>query len=95
MTNESIFSTNGLYIPYVNVTLEQEWNIIGWFKPQETTAEALGQNISGCTVVITFDAPSQIFITHVVGTPHDNFIINRGMGLFIYTLDEGWWTGEG
>ena len=28
---------------------------------------------------------TQTFLTYAVGTPHDNFTIERGMGLFIYT----------
>jgi len=34
-------------------------------------------------------------MSHVVNTPHDNFTIERGMGLFIYTTESSVWQGEG
>ena len=40
------------------------------------------------------DHVTQTFITHVVGVPPDNFTIERGMGLFIYTDEANYWHGE-
>jgi len=42
-----------------------------------------------------FDPVTQTFLSHVVGVPHDNFNIERGMGLFIYTTETSYWHGEG
>ena len=70
------------------------WNLIGWWG-DPTTAESLGENISGCTVVTKLDGETQNFTSHVVGIPHDNFIITWGMGLFIYTTEASIWNGEG
>jgi len=82
-------------IASVSVPIIEDWNMIGWFNSSPTTAESLGQNINGTSVVIMFNAISQTFLTHVVGIPHDNFTIERGMGLFIYTDEASVWHGEG
>jgi hypothetical protein len=93
--NDSIFSGQGSVISSVNVHLYEGWNLIGWFNQTSTNAENLGENITGCTVVIMFNASTQTFKTHVVGTPHDNFIITSGMGILIWTTNESWWQGYG
>jgi len=95
VANNSIFEMSGRSIPGVNVTILEDWNTIGWFNVNSTTAESLGQSIIGATVVIMFNASTQTFLTHVVGTPHDNFTIEKGMGLFIYTGEASIWHGEG
>ena len=82
-------------IPSVNVQIYEDWNMIGWYHEYSTTAESLGENISGTSVVSMFDPVTQTFMTHVVGVPHDNFAIERGMGLFIYTDETSMWQGEG
>jgi len=82
-------------LPPVNVSIYSDWNIVGWYHGYNTTAELLGQAINGTTVVIMFNSTSQTFLTHVVGTPHDNFTIERGMGLFIYATEASIWHGEG
>jgi hypothetical protein len=84
-----------LPITMVSVPIYNSWNMIGWFNLSSTTAESLGQNISGCGVVTTFDAETQTFLSHIVGVPHDNFTITQGMGLFIYTSEASIWHGEG
>ena len=94
-SHDSIFSIRDLTITSVNVSITEDWNLIGWYHDYDSTAESLGQNISGTSVVIKFDAVNQTFFTHVVGTPHDNFTIKRGMGLFIYTTEASYWHGEG
>ena len=42
-----------------------------------------------------FDAETQTFLTHLVGTPWDNFVIDRGMAVFIYTTVGSYWHGDG
>ena len=95
VANYSIFNISGSTILTVDVTIEEEWNIIGWYHELPTTAEALGQAINGTSVVSMFDPLTQTFLTHVVGIPHDNFSITQGMGLFIYTNESSFWHGEG
>jgi hypothetical protein len=71
--NSSIFST----------TFHKAWNLVtvpfdnGW------TAETLGKNISGCNLVLRFNASTQEFETHVVGNPYDDFPIEDGVGYFV------------
>ena len=93
--SESIFSLQDVPISSVTVPIYEDWNVIGWYHDYFTTAESLGENISGTTVVTMFDPVTQTFITHVVGVPHDNFAIEQGMGLFIYTTEASIWHGEG
>jgi len=85
----------GLSIPNITVPIFEEWNMIGWSKNTNTTAELLGITIINTTVVTMFDAQNNTFVTHVMGTPHDNFIITRGMGLFIHTTKSSIWYGGG
>ncbi len=94
-TCDSIFSMPDFSISSVTVHIFGDWNILGWYQDYSTTAESLGQNISGTSVVIMFNSITQTFLTHVVDTPHDNFNIERGMGLFIYTTETSYWHGEG
>ena len=92
-TQGSIFSMPDGSIASVTVPIYEEWNMVGWYHDHSTTAESLGENISSTSVVTMFDSVSQTFLSHVVGTPHDNFTITRGMGLFIYTTEGSIWDG--
>jgi hypothetical protein len=76
-----------------SMVINRGWNLIGWSHDYVTDAETLGQYIPGCTVVTMYDSLNQLFITHVVGTPHDNFVITRPMGLFVYTTMASIWDG--
>ena len=91
----SIFTLPRGPVPTFSVSIYDGWNILGWVNENSTTAEALGQNITNCSVVIMFDAETQSFISHVVGIPWDNFVVRRGRGLFIYTSSNSVWQGEG
>jgi len=95
VTSDSNLTVSGYPLADVSVPIDTEWNLIGWYHDYPTTAESLGENITNCTVVIMFDGISKNFITHVVHTPHDNFTIERGRGLFIYTTEASIWQGEG
>ena len=81
-------------IDSTTVPIYEDWNLVGWYHDYSTKAESLGENISSTSVVIMFDPVTQTFITHVVGVPPDNFTIERGMGLFIYTDEANYWHGE-
>jgi hypothetical protein len=69
------------------------WNMIGWFQEYDTDAATLGQYIPGCTVVCKFNPDSQSYTTHVVGIPYNEFTIEQGMGIFIYTTYMSIWNG--
>lgn len=79
----------------LNVTIYQNWNSIGWYHDYPTTAESLGDNITGCTLILLFEEETQTFLTHIVGTPWENFVIERGDGLFLYATEESVWQGIG
>ena len=95
VTMDSVFVIRDVPLMNISVTIDEDWNLIGWCHETTSTAESLGQAINGTTVVIMFNSSTQTFLTHVVGTPHDNFNIERGMGLFIYTTEASIWHGEG
>jgi hypothetical protein len=93
--HDTNLTMTGLPLETTTVHICQDWNLIGWYAETATTAESLGTNITDCSVVTKFDGDTQTFTTHVVWTPHDNFPIMRGMGLFIYATSESDWHGEG
>ena len=95
VTHTTPFIVNGFAIDAVSVDLYPGWNILGWFDTEPTNAESFGQNIAGCSVITIFNALTQTFDTHVVGTPHDNFPVEMGMGLFIYVNQASIWHGDG
>ena len=95
LTENQTFLPSGSPIHSFSVDILEGWNLVGWPHADATTAESLGQNIAGSTVVTMFDAEKQIFTSHVVGTPHDNFTVERGTGLFIFTTESSVWQGEG
>jgi hypothetical protein len=94
VSNDTLLSCTGLSIPSVNVTLYQDWNTLGWFHEYPTTAQSLGENTSA-SLVLMFNATTQDFMTYVMNSGYDNFIITRGMAVFIQTSTSGWWHGEG
>jgi hypothetical protein len=80
--------TSPVYILTVHLAhsyiLYQGWNLITVPLEGNYTAESLGQAIPTCTVVTCFDASNQTFFTHVVGTIHDDFTLQAGIGYFAY-----------
>jgi hypothetical protein len=95
-------SGNDITVPYtldVNLLhpypLYEGWNVITVPVDGDYTAESLGKNISGCTVIIGFNGSDQTFTSHVVGTPHDNFPLTVGNGYFIYMSKNTTCTVEG
>ena len=95
VTGDGFLNVTGFPILAVNVSIHTSWTLIGWYTDTPTTAESLGQHVTNCSVVSMFNGSSQTFLSHVVGVPHDNFPVTRGMGLFIYASTPGWWTGTG
>ena len=95
LNHDSYLNMTSLPITAATVPIYVSWNMIGWYHNYNTTAESLGQNITDCSVVTMLYGNNQTFVTHVVGTPHDNFPITQGMGLFIYATSDSYWTGGG
>ena len=96
VTNASIFTIAGREIETVSVPLHIGWNLIGWFR-NETTASSLAENISGCNIVAKWNASSQQFEAYIarVSPKQFDFVIEQGMGIFIWVNEESIWHGEG
>ncbi len=95
VTTNSSLNVTGYPLESVSVPIKTAWNLIGWYHEYATTAGSLGGNITNCTVVCNFNASTQSYTTHVVGIPYNDFVVERGEGLFIYTTVESIWQGEG
>jgi hypothetical protein len=95
VNQNSTFTTSGTRLQDVPVQLYMGWNMIGWYNEQNTTASSLAGNITGCNMVSWFDATTQELKTHVVIAPVYDFVISKGMGLFILVDETSVWNGEG
>ena len=85
----------GDYIQSVNISLNIGWNLIGWFNDNDTMASSISNNISGCFSVSSWDSLNQTYKTYIVGGPPSfDFVINKGMGLFVDVTEESIWTGD-
>ena len=93
--HDSYLNMTNLPITTVNVPIYTGWDLIGWYHDSATTAESLGNHILDCSVISMFNGSTQTFASHVIGSPHDNFPVTQGMGLFIYATSESTWTGQG
>jgi len=93
--HDSYLNMTSLPITTVTVPIYTGWDLVGWYHGSATTAESLGQHITDCTVISMFNGFTQTFMSHVVGTLHDNFPITQGMGFFVYATSDSTWTGEG
>jgi hypothetical protein len=94
VSNETVFSSLGLLLSSVNVTIHDDWNTLGWFHEYPSSAQSLGEN-TGASLVLAFNVTTQDFMTYVMNSGYENFIISRGMGVFIQASTSGWWHGEG
>ncbi len=86
----------GSSIPDFNKILNIGWNLIGWYREYETTASSISENITGCTSISKWDSINQTYDTYIVGGPPTfDFIVTRGMGLFVDVTAPSIWHGEG
>ncbi len=96
MGNIDTLSIIGIPITYVDIPLKVGWNLLGWYHNYDTTASDLSENILGCTSVSMWNASLQTYNTYIVGGPPSfDFVISRGMGLFVDVTQESIWHGEG
>jgi len=95
LTQDSYLNMTSLPIASVSVPIYTGWDLIGWYHDDATTADSLGCNITDCSIVSMFNGSTQTFLSHVPGSPHDDFPVTPGMGLFIYASSDSTWTGEG
>jgi hypothetical protein len=92
--SNTVFNCTGMPISSVNVTVYESWNTLGWFHDYLSSARSLAGNTSA-SLVLMFNATTQDFMTYVWPSSYDNFIITRGMGVFIRTSTQSYWHGEG
>ena len=93
----SILQISGFPISSVSVPLGAGWNMIGWFNESSTTASSLGDNITGCLQVSYWNNTMGQYQSWLVGIsdPTDDYVINRGMGVFVSVNMASIWHGEG
>jgi hypothetical protein len=72
----------------LDLSLYTGWNLITVPFDADWTAADLGQAIPGCTVIVSFNALTQMYCTHVVGIPYNDFPIEPGVGYFIYVTGD-------
>ncbi|HEC75848.1 MAG TPA: hypothetical protein ENI33_01135 [Thermoplasmatales archaeon] len=92
--NDSIFYPRGDEIIDVSVLLCEGWNCLGWFKENETTARSIYENITSCSIVLSWNVSLQDFNLYVPGSPYD-FAIKQGDGFLVAVNQQSIWHGEG
>lgn len=81
MTFDLVQGFNGISIPFENTGL--------------TDAEQLCQSIPNCDSVSYWDAKTQSFITHALGSPENNFLLQAGFPYFVNLTQGAIWTISG
>lgn len=83
--------------PLLRMELDGDWNLVTVPCNTTFTAATLGQNISGCSIVASWNASVGTFESFIVGStpPSADFRIERGMGLFVYVTKPSTWHGQG
>jgi len=90
----------GCLIEYdaVNMSLDEGYSMIGWNNIEDTQANKVAENISGCIKLSKYDAATQQWlIEYIVGLPSsNNFGITMDDAIFVYRGDNtppATWTG--
>jgi len=95
--SDSTFILTGLPISSVSVPLGIGWNMIGWYNESATTASNLSDNITGCLELDYWNNTMGQYQTWIPGwsDPVYDFMINQGMGIFVYVDQTSIWNGKG
>jgi len=89
MDKDRIFSCHGEDIETVNITLLPGWNALGWFKSSPVNASSIYENITSCSMILSWNASMQDFIVYTAGSPLD-FVIKQGEGFFAVNEESIW-----
>jgi hypothetical protein len=90
------FSITGVPLENPTVHLYPGWNLLGWYREQNTTAKSILGNITDCAIVYYYDATTGTpTIVTPSSPPETDFPVSRGMGLFVAVTSESDWHGEG
>jgi hypothetical protein len=88
------FSVNGTPVTGASVHLYPGWNMLGWYKMQDTTAKSILENITDCAIVYWYDATTGLPKIITPNSPPENdFPVSCGMGLFVAVSTESDWWG--
>ncbi|MFE3846254.1 hypothetical protein ACFL1L_05305, partial [Thermoplasmatota archaeon] len=71
------------------------WNLIGWYEDDDTSASSLYENITGCTSVVKWDPIDQSYWFYLPGFPAFDFVVSKGMALYVEVTSDSIWHGEG
>ena len=83
----------GIPLQSVSVPLHIGWNMLGWFKEENTTTSSLLTNITGCNIVLLWNASIADFDVYVPGA--EDRIVKPGTGFLVAVTEESEWHGEG
>ncbi|HEC82337.1 MAG TPA: hypothetical protein ENI53_00430 [Thermoplasmatales archaeon] len=93
INQDSIFSLVDILMYNVSIPLSIGWNMLGWFKENETTASSLYNAINASTIILSWNESTQNFNLYAPGTP--DFVIKKGDGFLVAVTEESIWYGEG
>jgi len=91
VTQDSTLSITGLPLEDIHVPIGIGWNMIGWFNSDSTNASNIGSNIPGATQISYWNNTQNRFQNYLVDfpDPDDDYIVTQGMGLYVYSSEEG------
>ena len=91
--NDTNFSMSAMPVTTVAIYLYPGWNMLGWFKEEQTNASSLYENITSCSIVLKWNTSIHDFDLYVPGVP--DFSIKRGDGFLVAVDGQSIWHGEG
>ncbi|HEC76091.1 MAG TPA: hypothetical protein ENI33_02385 [Thermoplasmatales archaeon] len=83
----------GIPVQSVSVPLYTGWNMLGWFKEENTTTSSLLTNITGCSIVLLWNASIADFDVYVPGA--QDRVVTLGTGFLVGVDEASIWHGEG
>lgn len=91
LTAKTSFKINGTIILNQNKNMIVGWNIIGWFNTS-ISVTVLSKNVSDCKAVAYWDGLLGRFIVHPINTDISDFVVERGMSVFVYVSTPSTWA---
>jgi len=79
-------SASFVQAPVAVPNLVAGWNLVGWTGNSSATADSIGLANAGVDVISKWDAASQLWVSHIVNFPLNNFVVNPGDGIFIHKI---------
>jgi hypothetical protein len=79
-----VITVTGTAIPQTTPATVVGWNAIGWSGVTATTAGSYMSTIVGADIVSQWNNTTQSFLSHTLGSPFNNFVVNQGDGMFVH-----------